>query len=112
MDTLEQLRDDVLATADAWNEAGEDYDKFYELLDSSLDLEFSINQRGEFSGYELAVTLGGPSVYIKQKSGWDAHVNGYSWGETFSDTLNSDVSAMLWDTISELWEGTKEGMLN
>lgn len=112
MDTLEQLKEEVLATVDNWNDADGDYGRLNELLENSLDLVFMISSKGEFRGYELTVTLGGPNVYIRQEVGaWGARVIGFSWGESFSETLTPEVSGFLWDTIFEIWESGKGEIL-
>lgn len=65
--------------------------------DNALDIEYTISSNMDFLGAEIAVALGGPSVYINTR---DRRVEAY-WGEEQAYFL---LDSDLCDELDELFE--------
>ena len=81
---VDRIRDDIKALYEAdytdeqreeMEENGEAYD-LYSYFTDVLDIEYRIGGDGQYRSVEVAVTLGGPNVYIDTGRG---EVSGY-WG--------------------------------
>ena len=88
---------------EAREEAGEACD-LYEYTAESLDIEYTISGKGDFLGVRLAVTLGGPNVWIDTRRG---EVFG-AWG---ADRASAWIPSEICDEINaifcELYECTR-----
>lgn len=81
---------------EAAEENGEAVD-LYTYFDDVLDIEYSISGRGDFLGCRLAVTLGGPNVFVDTKRG---EVEGY-WG---SDHETAWIPSEICTEIDAIFE--------
>lgn len=75
---------------------GEAFDLWSYFADA-LDIEYTISSRGEFLGARIAVTLGGPNVYVDSRRG---EVEGY-WG---SDHESAWIPTEICDEINAIFE--------
>ena len=99
------IRDDLNRLYDAnytdeereeMEENGEACDLYSYFFDA-LDIEYTIGANGDFRGARIAVTLGGPNIYVDTRRGC---VEGF-WG---SDHLESWVPSEVCDEINAIFE--------
>ena len=69
----------------------------YSYFNDVLDIEYTISSRGDYLGARIAVTLGGPNVYIDTREG---EVKGY-WG---TDRANAWIPSEICDEINNIME--------
>lgn len=81
---------------EAAEENGEAYD-LYTYFADALDIEYTINSRGDFLGARIAVTLGGPNIYIYTREG---EVKGY-WG---TDRATKWIPSEICEEINGIME--------
>lgn len=90
----------ALDIEEAWeNEELMDY-----IDDHALDIEYTISSNMDFLGAEIAVALGGPSVYINTRN---KRVEAYWGGEEGSYPLDSDVCDELYAMFEEAYESNR-----
>lgn len=77
-------------------ENGEAYD-LYSYFDDALDIEYTISGNMDFLGARIAVTLGGPNIYINTRTGY---VEGY-WG---TDKAEAWIPSEVCDEINTIFE--------
>ena len=77
-------------------ENGEAYD-LYSYFDDALDIEYTISGNMDFLGARIAVTLGGPNIYINTRTGY---VEGY-WG---TDKAEAWIPSEVCDEINAIFE--------
>jgi len=77
-------------------ENGEAYDLYSYFFDA-LDIEYTISGNGDFLGVRIAVTLGGPNVYVDSRRG---EVEGY-WG---TDHESAWIPAEICEEINFIFE--------
>lgn len=68
----------------------------------SLDITYHVSGNGDFKGGEIAVTIGGPNIYVNIT---ERRVEGYWGGDMVSRPFVDTVG--LWDTMSEIYEMTR-----
>lgn len=73
----------------------------YDWLDDVLDVEYTKDLNGYFVGCNIAVTLGGPSVYVNTVSG---DIEGY-WGCDFArvpmpDDIRFEIDEVIEDIVA------------
>ena len=68
--------------------------------ENALDIVYICNQDKSYKAARIAVTLGGPSVYIETEK---QSVCLYWWGETASYYLDIDKCNELDELLEELW---------
>lgn len=99
------IRDDLNRLYDAnytdeereeMEENGEAYD-LYSYFSDALDIEYTIGANGDFRGARIAVTLGGPNIYVDTRRGC---VEGF-WG---SDHWESWIPSEVCDEINAIFE--------
>jgi hypothetical protein len=73
---LREYVDGIAADLRKAYEEDEEIGSLYDYLADALDVEYTISANGEFLGARIAVTLGGPNVWIDSREGL---VKGY-WG--------------------------------
>lgn len=81
--------------------AGEsdDFESLHEYLADALDVEYAIGSRGDFLGGRVAITLGGPNVWLNSRFGT---IEG-AWGvDRFDWALPAEVDDEL-ATILQEW---------
>lgn len=72
--------------------------------DNALDIEYTISSNMDFLGAEIAVALGGPSVYINTR---DKRVEAYWGGEQGSYPLDSDLCYELDELFEEMYQSAR-----
>lgn len=77
-------------------ENGEAYD-FYSYFADALDIEYTISGNMDFLGARIAVTLGGPNIYVNTRTGY---VEGY-WG---TDKAEAWIPSEVCDEINAIFE--------
>ena len=82
---------------------GQPFD-LWSYFDDALDIEYVISGNGDFRGCIIAVTLGGPNVYVDTRHGI---VDGY-WG---SDHETAWIPVEICDEINYLFEDTYRAMI-
>lgn len=99
------IRDDLNRLYDAnytdeereeMEENGEACD-LYSYFSDALDIEYTIGANGDFRGARIAVTLGGPNIYVDTRRGC---VEGF-WG---SDYWESRIPSEVCDEINAIFE--------
>ena len=80
---------------EAAEESGEACD-LYGYFDDALDVEYTISGSGEYLGACIAITLGGPNIYINTRRG---EVEGY-WG---SDRATAWIPSEICEEIDALY---------
>ena len=81
---------------DEMEENGEAYD-FYGYFADALDIEYTISGNMDFLGARIAVTLGGPNIYVNTRTGY---VEGY-WG---TDKAEAWIPSEVCDEINAIFE--------
>ena len=77
-------------------ENGEAYD-LYSYFADALDIEYTISGNMDFLGARIAVTLGGPNIYVNTRTGY---VEGY-WGR---DEAEAWIPSEVCDEINSIFE--------
>lgn len=72
--------------------------------DNALDIEYTISSNMDFLGAEIAVALGGPSVYINTR---DKRVEAYWGGDTGSYSLDSDLCDELDGLFEDMYQSAR-----
>lgn len=71
----------------------------FDVLTDALDIEYTVNGKGEYLGARVLVAFGGPNIWIDTRHNI---VDGHWWGAhataSYTDTLGID------DACRELWE--------
>ena len=84
-------------------ETGEACD-LYTYFNDVLDIEYTISGRGDYLGTRIAVTLGGPNIYINTRHG---EVEGF-WGSDRAEAwIPSEICEEIDDIFSEYYEATR-----
>ena len=83
---MEDLKNNVLFVAKEINGL-KTYEEFSEYLDDSLSIEYTKTINNELVNVEIAITLGGPNIYLSTKN---EIVNGYWGNDNFSCHINND----------------------
>lgn len=99
---MNELKDYCLRIVDDLEKivAGEDeeIDSLYDYLADALDVEYTINYKGDFLGGKVAITLGGPNIYLDSRFG---KIEGF-WGtDSFSWSLSVQIQGQLEDILEE-----------
>ena len=97
-DLCQHIADDLKAiyNGEATNEDGEEVN-FWDYLADALDVEYTIGSDKAYRGARIAVTLGGPNIYIDTRRG---EVKGF-WGtERAAAWIPSEICAEL-DAVME-----------
>ena len=81
---------------------GEAYD-LYSYFADALDIEYTIDNNLNFLGARIAVTLGGPNIYVNTRTGY---VEGY-WG---TDKAEAWISSEVCDEINNVFEDCYNSM--
>lgn len=105
---VEGIRDDLKKLFEAeytdeerenMEESGEAYD-LYSYFADALDIEYTIDSRGEYLGAKIFVTLGGPNVWVDTRMG---EVSG-AWGcDRASAWLPSEICEEIDSIFSEYY---------
>jgi hypothetical protein len=70
----------------------------YDYLSDVLDIEYTVNGRGEYLGARVLVAFGGPNIWINTRT---KTIEGYWWGDkAFADY---EDSMGLDDALEEFW---------
>ena len=84
-------------TDDDLNHDGEPMNAF-DYLQDALDIEYIVNNKGEYLGARVLVAFGGPNIWVNTRTNT---VEGAWWSEraeaSFTDNIGLD------DALSELW---------
>lgn len=70
-----------------------------EYLEDILDLKFIIDAHGDIQGVELAVSLGGPNIYINT---YENQVQVY-WGGREDWDIDNNIANAVTDYFSEIY---------
>jgi hypothetical protein len=90
----------ALDIEEAWqNEELMDY-----IDEHALDIEYTISSNMDFIGAEIAVALGGPSVYINTR---DKRVEAYWSGEQGYYPLDSDLCYELDELFEDMYQSAR-----
>jgi hypothetical protein len=93
---------------DEWNE-GRDIENegefsAFDYLEGALDIEYIVNNRGEYLGARVLVAFGGPNIWVNTRT---LTVEGHWWGDnayaSFTDNIGLD------DALRELSPMMREG---
>ena len=97
-DDLKNLYDSDITDEerDEREENGEAYD-LYSYFNDALDIEYTIDSRGEYLGAKIYVTLGGPNIWIDTREGY---VKG-AWG---TEREESWIPSEICDEINSIFE--------
>lgn len=71
----------------------------YDYLQDALDIEYTVNSKGEYIGARVLVAFGGPNIWINTRT---RTVEGYSWGDKVFAQYAGDAIG-LDDALEELW---------
>jgi hypothetical protein len=70
------------------------------IREDPLDIEYKVSSRGDITGVELAITLGGPGIYVELPRGM---VKGYWAGDEVSiDIRNPRGTDWMFDFYAEM----------
>ena len=102
---VNSIRDDLnrLYEADYTDEEREEMEEngeacdLYSYFSDALDIEYTISGNMDFLGARIAVTLGGPNIYINTRTGY---VEGY-WG---TDKAEAWIPSEVCDEINAIFE--------
>ena len=76
---------------------GDEAEDFFEYFEDALDVEYTVDSCGHYRGAEIAVTLGGPNVYVNTRR---AVVIGF-WGSKKAEApISRNTSAEI-DAVFE-----------
>lgn len=75
----------------------------YEYISEALDIEYTISSNGDFLGARIAVTLGGPNVWIDTREGY---IKG-TWGTDRAEAwipceIVDEINCMMEDLYSSI----------
>ena len=81
----------------------EEYDGLLEWLNNQLDIEYTVNGRGEYVGAKVYITLGGPTAYYETRNGkvtvnWGTE-SGEAWVCEAAESELDELLADDWDII-------------
>lgn len=85
-------------TDDDLNYDGEPMNAF-DYLQDALDIEYTVNGRGEYLGARVLVAFGGPNIWINTRT---KTIEGYWWMDK-AFAHYSDDAIGLDDALEELW---------
>lgn len=85
---------------DAREEYGDTYARLNKYFEDVLDIEYRVDASGEYKGVIIAITLGGPNIYLDTCEG---ELRGY-WGcgKATVDVFSEEI-APIDDYFSEQW---------
>lgn len=96
---MKDLKNNVLFIVEEINNL-KDYEEFSEYLDNSLNIEYTKTINNELVNVEIAITLGGPNIYLSTRN---KIVTGYWGSDNFSCYIdNDDFIDYIIDTIEEI----------
>lgn len=96
---MEDLKNNVMFVVEEINNL-KTYEEFSEYLDNSLNIEYTKTINNELVNVEIAITLGGPNIYLSTRN---EVVNGYWGSDSFSYHINNDEFIdYIIDTIEEI----------
>lgn len=73
----------------------------YEYLEDALDIEYRCDSRKEYRSVQIALTIGGPSVYIDTANN---RVELYWGGQSAFAGLSAEAVSAIDDWACEYWE--------
>lgn len=98
---MNDLLENVLSVVDELDSIAEgindQYESMYDWLEGALDIEYTCGSRKNYLGATIAVTLGGPNIYVDTRYGV---VRGYWGNESYERSLGDSASREL-DSICE-----------
>lgn len=96
--TLRNIADELyrIQAGEELNEDGE-VKSLYDYFEDALDIEYTVSSRREYLGAVIALTLGGPNIYLDTRH---RELQLFWWGER--ETLPLDSS--LCDEIDNIFE--------
>ena len=100
---VQSIADNI--TNPPWDEWNKDRDvesegefSAFDYLQDALDIEYIVNNRGEYLGARVLVAFGGPNIWVNTRTGT---VEGHWWADkafaSFTDNLGLD------EALEELW---------
>lgn len=99
---MNELKDYCLRIIDYLEKivAGEDEEctSLYDYFEDVLSVEYTISGRGDFLGGRVAITLGGPNVWLNSRFGI---IEGFWGSDSFSWSLPIEVAAELENILGE-----------
>lgn len=75
-------------------------DELINIIDEALDIKFLSRSPRELLGAEIAVTLGGPNIYIDT---YRQQVQVYWSGDSYITSLGDDITEELNNVLEELY---------
>lgn len=75
-------------------------DELINIIDEALDIKFFSRSPRELLGAEIAVTLGGPNIYIDT---YRQQVQVYWSGDSYITSLGDDITEELNNVLEELY---------
>ena len=99
---VESIREDLTRAYEGWDQKPGDLEETFDLVDyineNALDIEYTIGSDKGYRGCRIAVTLGGPNIYINTRRG---AVEGY-WGTERAEAwIPSEICAEI-DSLMEM----------
>jgi hypothetical protein len=70
----------------------------FDYLQDALDIEYIVNDKGEYLGARVLVAFGGPNIWVDTKRGI---VEGAWWGDSATASFTDNIG--LNDALEELW---------
>lgn len=99
---VQSIADNLTNPPAEWNE-GRDIESegefsAFDYLADALDIEYIVNNKGEYLGARVLVAFGGPNIWIDTRRGM---VDGHWWSDSASASFKDNMG--LDDALSELW---------
>jgi hypothetical protein len=77
----------------------------FDYLQDALDIEYIVNNKGEYLGARVLVAFGGPNIWVNTRT---STVEGHWWGDSASASFTDNIG--LDDALSELSPILKTGI--
>jgi hypothetical protein len=68
-----------------------------EVINNALDIIYKVNMNGEMRGFEIQLSVGGPSIYLDETG-----LHGYWSDEEYHLPVNKRIISEIWNYLEEL----------
>lgn len=108
---VERIRDEIKSLYDLTPEEAErreedgESSSLWDYFADALDMEYTIDSRGEYLGVRVYVALGGPNVWVDTRRG---EVGGAWWTDRESVWLPSEICDEIDSIFCEAYECLKQ----
>ena len=107
MTSAEQLKADVKFCAETIEQvvAGtSEFGDIAEYFSDALDVEIICDLRGDYREARIALTIGGPSIYLNTRTNC---IEGYWWSDSAEYHVNRAAVDAVDEYFEEIWEMTR-----